>query len=57
MRTLRDEALDHILRLSERHVRSVLAEFVAYYNRDALIDRWSWGLLCPRAHSGRSVAR
>ncbi len=34
MRTLRDEALDHILRLSERHVRSVLAEFVAYYNRD-----------------------
>ena len=34
MRTLRRECLDHILPLSERHVRSVLAEFVAYYNQD-----------------------
>jgi Integrase core domain len=34
VRTLGEEALDHILPLSERHVRSVLAEFVAYYNQD-----------------------
>ena len=34
VRTLRRECLDHILPLSERHVRSVLAEFVAYYNQD-----------------------
>jgi transposase len=34
VRTLREEAPDHILPLSERHVRSVLAEFVAYYNQD-----------------------
>ena len=34
MRTLREEPLDHILPLSEHHVRSVLAEFVAYYNQD-----------------------
>ncbi len=34
VRTLRRECLDHIPPLSEQHVRSVLAEFVAYYNRD-----------------------
>ena len=34
VRTLRRECLDHILPLSERHVRSVLAGFVAYYNQD-----------------------
>ncbi len=34
VRTLRRKCLDHILPLSEQHVRSVLAEFVAYYNRD-----------------------
>ena len=34
MRTLREEALDHILPLSERYVQLVLAEFVAYYNQD-----------------------
>ncbi len=34
VRTLRRECLDHILPLSAQHVRSVLAEFVAYCNRD-----------------------
>ncbi len=30
----RRECLDHILPLSEGHIRSVLAEFVSYYNHD-----------------------
>ena len=34
VRTLGEEALDHILPLSECHVRTVLAEFVACYNQD-----------------------
>src|SRR5262249_12063490 len=34
VRTLRRECLDHILALSERHVRAVLTEFVTYYNQD-----------------------
>ena len=33
-RSYRQECLDHILPLSEGHVRSVLAEFVSYYNQD-----------------------
>ncbi len=31
VRTLRNECLDHVLILNERHLRSVLAEYVAYY--------------------------
>ena len=34
VRTLRNECLDHILILNERHLRAVLAEYVAYYNTD-----------------------
>jgi putative transposase len=34
VRTLRSEALDHIIVLNEHHLRAVLAEFVRYYNRD-----------------------
>ena len=34
VRSLRQECLDHILPLSERHVRAVLAEFVTYYSQD-----------------------
>ena len=34
VRTLRQECLDYILPLSEGHVRSVLAEFVIYYNEN-----------------------
>jgi putative transposase len=32
--TLRRECLDHIIVLNEQHLRSVLAEFVRYYNQD-----------------------
>jgi putative transposase len=32
--TLRRECLDHIIVLDEQHLRSVLSEFVRYYNRD-----------------------
>ena len=34
MRTLRNECLDHVLILDERHLRRVLAEYVAYYNTE-----------------------
>ena len=34
VRTLRNDCLDHVLLLNERHLRSVLAEYVAYYNWD-----------------------
>ena len=32
--TLRRECLDHLIVLDEQHLRSVLAEYVAYYNRE-----------------------
>ena len=34
VRTLRNECLDRLVILNERHLRAVLAEFVAYYNAD-----------------------
>jgi transposase InsO family protein len=34
VRTFRRECLDHLLVVNERHLRSVLGEFVRYYNRD-----------------------
>src|SRR5262249_27019615 len=32
--TLRRECLDHLIPLDERHLRTVLAEYVEYYNTD-----------------------
>jgi transposase InsO family protein len=32
--TFRRECLDHFIVVDEQHLRSVLAEFVAYYNRE-----------------------
>ena len=34
VRTTRRECLDHVIPISERHLRAVLSEFVDYYNRD-----------------------
>ena len=34
VRTARQECLDHLIPISERHLRRVLAEFVDYYNHD-----------------------
>jgi hypothetical protein len=32
VRTVRDECLDHLIVLNERHLRAVLAEFAAFYD-------------------------
>jgi hypothetical protein len=51
------ECLDHILPLSERHVRSVLAEFVAHYSRIDPIDCSDWRPQCaPGPSSGACTA-
>jgi transposase InsO family protein len=34
VRTLRNECLDHLIPLDERHLRTILAEYVAYYNAE-----------------------
>ncbi len=44
--SLRQGCLDHILPLSEEHVRSVLAEFVSSTTRIGPIDRSDWRLQC-----------
>jgi transposase InsO family protein len=45
VRTARRECLDHLIPISERHLRTVLAEFVDYYNHDRL--HRSLGLQAP----------
>lgn len=34
VRTLRNECLDHLIVLNERRLRSILADFVRYYNEE-----------------------
>src|SRR5262249_14074849 len=34
IRTLRQECLDHVVLLNERHLEAILREYVAYYNTD-----------------------
>ncbi len=54
MRTLRTECLDHVLILNERHVRTVLDEYVTYFN----IERPHRSLaLEPRLPAARGPAR
>src|SRR5579859_3345578 len=45
VRTVRRECLDHLIPISERHLRWVLAEFVDYYNHDR--PHRSLGLQAP----------
>src|SRR5262245_3144002 len=52
VRSLRQECLDHVVPLSARHVRSVLAEFVSYYNEDR--PHQSLGLETPVPSRGQS---
>ncbi len=33
VRTVREECLDHLLIFSQRHLRRVLQEYIAYYNQ------------------------
>ena len=44
--TLRQECVDHLIIFNQRHLRSVLGEFLAYYNRDR--PHWSFGLEPPQ---------
>jgi transposase InsO family protein len=44
--TLRRECLDHVIVVNERHLRSILSEFVRYYNADR--PHQSLGLDTPR---------
>ena len=57
--TLRRECLDHLVVANERHLRTILAEFVAYYNRErphrAL--RLQTPQSAPRAATGRIRGR
>jgi transposase InsO family protein len=45
VRTVRGDCLDHLIPLSERHLRAILTEFVHYYNHDR--PHRSFGLQPP----------
>jgi transposase InsO family protein len=53
--TLRRECLDHIIVLNEQHLRSVLADFVRYYNHDR--PHQTLGLQTPEPRPRLTVGR
>jgi hypothetical protein len=59
VRTARQECLDHLIPINERHLRRVLAEFVDYYNHDR--PHRTLGLQAPSprpsAYHGRIAVR
>jgi len=58
-RTFRNECLDHVIPLDERHLHTILAEYVAYYNAER--PHQSLGLepplTCTRLMNGSICAR
>ncbi len=59
MRTFRQECLDHIIVLNERHLLAVLTEFVRYYNHDRPHRTLELGtpVPCPPMSGGVVVTR
>jgi len=59
VRTARQECLDHVIVLNERHLRTLLMEFTDYYNRDrphrALMMQSP--IKTERSRNGRVVSR
>jgi putative transposase len=55
--TLRRECLDHLIVLSERHLRTVLAEFTRYYNFDRPHRTLQLQPRCPSAAPARGPIR
>jgi putative transposase len=55
VRTARQECLDHLIPINERHLRRVLAEFVDYYNHDR--PHRSLGLQAPSPKPSASHGR
>lgn len=51
VRTIRTECLDHVIVISERHLRAVLSEFAEYHNRDR--PHRSLGLASPMLAEAR----
>jgi transposase InsO family protein len=49
--TLRRECLDHVIPLDERHLHSILAEYVDYYNQDRPHRTLQMQTPQPQAHS------
>jgi len=54
VRTLRQECLDHVIVLNERHLVALLTEFVRYYNVIDLTAPWSLKRRC-RANQPRTA--
>ncbi len=55
VRSIRTECLDHLIVINEAHLRSVLAEFAEYYNRDR--PHRSLDLQSPVPAAAQSVGR
>ena len=59
VRTIRQEALDHMIVLNERHLHAILSEFSAYYNheRPHRTLRMAPPVYRPRKRTGVVTAR
>ncbi len=57
VRTLRNDCLDHVLVLNEQHLRTVLAEYVPYYNTERPHRALHLEPPLPRAPAGSGPVR